>query len=64
MIVPIGQGAGPSPMFGDVAGGTDETNQLAALATLHSEGRLQPQVAEPAPQSHKSIGQQVKGKVG
>jgi len=65
MIVPVSAGTGvPSDMFAPTPGSPDEANQLMAIAQLKAEGRLQAQSADEAAQSHKSIAQQLKGKVG
>ena len=59
MIVPISSGGGES-VYGNVP---SQTDQLMAVAQLHNTGQLQPESAEPAPESHKSIKDQLKGKV-
>jgi hypothetical protein len=61
MIVPITQEG--ETVYGPGVGGTSESTQLMALADLQSTGRLPLQTAEPAPRSHKSEQQQLKGKV-
>jgi hypothetical protein len=61
MIVPISGGAGGGDMaFGNVP---SQASQLIAVSQLAATGRLQPQSAEEAVQSHKSTADQLKGKV-